>query len=114
MVIISESVHPRSLDFANQRKVVILRDQGYTCRAIARRVVNLQGEATTAQTVSRTITAFSRKIGRRRFGYHRCGRKPWKLTSDVQKFLIRRLLQLRKKQECTCATLQQVLARERG
>ena len=54
MVIISESVHPRSLDFANQRKVIILRDPGYTCRAIASRVVNIQGEATTAQTVSRT------------------------------------------------------------
>ena len=29
MVQITESVHPRSLSFANQRKVVILRDQGF-------------------------------------------------------------------------------------
>ena len=28
MPVISEMVHPRGLDFANQRKVVMLRDEG--------------------------------------------------------------------------------------
>ena len=41
MVIISESVHPLSLDSVNQRNVIILRDQGYTCGEIASRVVNI-------------------------------------------------------------------------
>ena len=40
MVQITESVHPRSLSFANQRKVVILRDQGFAWRDITSRVVN--------------------------------------------------------------------------
>ena len=43
MVHITESVHPHSLSFANQRKVVTLRDQGFAWRDITSRVVNLQG-----------------------------------------------------------------------
>lgn len=45
MVVISENVHPRALDFQNQRKVVMLRDvQGLTFVDIARQVRNLTGK----------------------------------------------------------------------
>ena len=88
MPVISENVHSRSPDFANQRKAVILHDQGYSCRAIASSVVNYQAESPVPNTVRSTITAFSREAGRRRFHYHRRGRQPWKLTLDAQKLLI--------------------------
>ena len=50
MVQITESVHPRSLSFANQRKVVILRDQGFAWNDITGRVVNLQGASPSEDT----------------------------------------------------------------
>ena len=37
---IKDSAHPRSLSFANQRKVVILRDQGFAWSDIMGRVEN--------------------------------------------------------------------------
>ena len=44
MVVVSESVHPRGLDFQNQRKVVILRDvHGLTFPEIAKQVKTLFG-----------------------------------------------------------------------
>ena len=115
MVVITESVHPRSLSFANQRKAVILRDKGQSFPKIAEQLLNLKGEEPTPRTVANTVKAFScRWVGRRRFKYHRCGRKAWKLTPEIKRFLIKKLLELRKKVVCTTTTLQQVLARQKG
>ena len=33
MVLVQEARHPRSLDFANERKAMLLRDEGHTCQA---------------------------------------------------------------------------------
>ena len=42
MAVVSESVHPAGLDFANQRKLILLRDvHGLTFPANAEQVVNL-------------------------------------------------------------------------
>ena len=44
--------------------------------------------------------------------YDRCGRKPWKLTKEVQQFLIRRLLARRACEIVTSVSLQADLAKE--
>ena len=52
MPLVSEMVHPRGLDFANQRKVVILRDvKDMAWDDIADQVVNLAGEPSTRDCV---------------------------------------------------------------
>ena len=76
MVQITESVHPRSLSFANQRKVVILRDQGFAWNDITGRVVNLQGASPSEDTCQKIYKEFNRRKGRRVYKYHRCGQKP--------------------------------------
>ena len=43
MVVVMEARHPRSLDFANERKAMLLRDQGHTWGAVADRVWNMSG-----------------------------------------------------------------------
>ena len=115
MPVVSEMVHPLGLNFANQRKVVMLRDdKKMSWDAIAAEVVNLQGEPSTAGCVKRVYRRFNKKKERCSYGYSKCGRKRWKLTEDVQKYLVRRLLQLRNKVICTSTTLQSLLAKERG
>ena len=107
--------HPRSLDFANERKVVLLRDiKGLTWDEVAAAVVNLQGEPPGVRTMKRVYSGFSAKLGRRPLMYGRCGRKAWKCTPAVQAFLVGRLRALRRASVCTAATLQVELARERG
>ena len=93
MVVISESVHPSSLDFANQRKVVILRQatkpgsKKMAWPDIAMQVVNLKGGRPSSWLVRRIYKQFSHKVGRRVYQYKRCGRKKWKVTKDVEQFL---------------------------
>ena len=115
MVLITEVVHPGSLDFSNQRKVVLNRDiHKMTFRSIAKLVLNVSGKKPTARTVANTYRAFNKKCGHRKFHYQNCGRKPWKLSKLMQEFLVRRLLRLRQTTICTSSTLQRTLARERG
>ena len=38
MVVVTESRYPRSLDFANERKAIMLRDQGFAWGVIAEKV----------------------------------------------------------------------------
>ncbi len=103
----SEVVHPKSLDFGNQRRVVLLRDStGASFSSIATEVKNLQGRHPSGRLVARLYKQFSRKQGRRRYHYSNCGRKPWKLTKEVEAFLLRRLRALRKACVCTSSTLQ--------
>ena len=115
MPLVSEQVHPLSLDFANQRKAYLLRAVGKeSFTSIAGKVVNLQGRRPSKDVVRRVCLHFSAKKGRRQFKYNRCGRKPWKLTEDVQSFLIRRLLAQRRSMICTSTTLQRELAKAKG
>ena len=115
MVVVSESVHPRGLDFQNQRKVVILRDvHGLTFPEIAKQVKTLFGGRPSARSCCLYYHSFSGKVGRRCCRYKNCGRNAWKLTRDVQRFLLQKLKQLRKTGLCTCAILQREVAREQG
>ena len=115
MVVVSESVHPRGLDFANQRKVVILRDvHGLTFPQIARKVKNLAGKRPSRRTCGQYYRLFSHQQGRKQSGYKKCGRRPWKLTEDSKNFLLRRLKKLRQELVCTSKTLQTELAKEKG
>ena len=57
---------------------------------------------------------FSRAKGRVVSNYHKCGRKPWKFTKPVERYLVRRLQYLRSKCVCTSTTLQRDLARNKG
>ena len=107
-------MHPKGLNFANQRKVVILRDvHDETWEDIAKKVKNLQGDAPNAQTVTNVYKAFSTRGGRVKTKYKNCGRQAWKATPEVEKFLLKRLRELRCQCVCTSTTLQLVLAREK-
>ena len=112
---VSEMVHPAGLSFAQQRKVVILRDVRHqTWGQIAGNVCNLQGGHPSRQTVANIYGSFSRTKGRVSSGYARCGRKKWKVTPEVEQFLKKALLRLRRSSLCTSTSLQQTLAREKG
>ena len=113
MVVITETVHPKSLDFRNQRKVVLLRDvEEESFPTIAAKVRNVEGGKPTARTVANTYHDFSVKKGRRVFNYNRCGRKPWKMTEETKAFLEKRLRLLRKSGPCTAEVLRRDLADE--
>ena len=115
MVVVSETVHPRGLDFQNQRKLVILRDvHGLEFKDIALKIRNLEGHCPSTRACCDYYHKFHAPAGRRKSQYHKCGRKPWKLSPDVKKFLLRTLKQQRKQSVCTCATLQLATAREMG
>ena len=115
MVQITENISVRSLDFANQRKAYFLRHgKKLSWEDIALQVVNYQKDTPSWVTVRDTVQGFSIAKGCRKFQYAKCGRKPWKLTSDVQKYIIRRLVSCRASQIVTSVSLQADVAREKG
>jgi transposase len=115
MVLLQEVVSKRSMNFANQRKAYVLRTVGKkSWTHIAGQVVNLQGNRPAWGSVRNVVTAFSVKRGRRHYKYARCGRKPWKMTPDVQQYVLRRLLADRTSKVVTSKTLQADVAREKG
>ena len=112
---IEEVVHPCSLSFPNQRKVVLLRDvHGQSWTRIASQVVNLRGGRPSRVLVARVYKKSSRSTGRVRLRYGNCGRRPWKVTAEVRSFLISRLRMLRRRFLCTSTMLQRELARDKG
>ena len=116
MPVVTEVRHPKSLDFANERKVLHLRDvHGCEWADICRQVVNLQGGAPSLSLVQRVHRAFNKRAGQRKYQYDRCGRKPFKVSAAVEKFIIKRLLALRLVSACTATTLRrEVLRAKRG
>ena len=112
MSIVTEVVRYNSLDFQNQRKVVLKRDAGMAYTDIAPLVVNIEGGNPTPQTCANVYNKFNRRAGRVKFKYSNCGRKAWKLTPPIVTFLLRQLRQLRRDALCTSTHLQQVLAKE--
>jgi transposase len=107
--------HPRGLNFANERRVVRLRDdEDMSWDDIAEEVQNEEGEPSTRDTVKRAYDRFKPKLGRSQYKFARCGRRKWLLTPDVQKFLLSTLLKVRRKTVCTSVTLQSLIAREMG
>ena len=115
MPLVMEMRHPRGLDFETERRVYHWRaDRGMGWNKIAAKVVNLSGEPSTADTVRRAYLRFSKQKGRSQYKYDNCGRKRWKLTAPIQKFVVSKLLKLRKTTVCTSTELQAALAEEKG
>ena len=115
MAMIMERVSKKSLDFRNQRKAYVLRTvHKRSYESIAQVVVNRQGEHPSWGTVRNVCEAFSTSKGRRPYKYHKCGRRPWKLTRDVQQFVIRTLLAKRVKEVVTSSSLAEAVASEKG
>jgi transposase len=113
MVVVSESQHKHSLNFANQRKVVILRDaRGQSSEKIAQQVVNLEGEHPSAWLVADVCAKFNRRTGHVKYKYERCGRKAWKVTPAVRKYVLKQLVKLRPDHIVTATTLQRELVRD--
>ena len=113
MTLVSENQHPRSLNFHNQRKVVMLRRDGHSWVKIAGMVVNLAGERPSWKHCSNVYKNFNTKKGRKPYKYHNCGRR-LTVTKDLQAWLVRRLKMLRKSSVCTSSMLQRELAHKKG
>ena len=115
MPVVSEMVHPKGFDFATQRQIVLLREvRKLKWEDIAKQVKNLQGENPLPRLCANYYHEFSRRLGRRRARYDRCGNKPSKVTPQVEQFLVKQLKVLRRTCVCTSTTLQQVLAQDMG
>ncbi|CAE8653377.1 unnamed protein product [Polarella glacialis] len=115
MPVISEVVHPLSLNFENQRKVILLRDvKKQSWDDVRKQVRNLKGKKPTVKLLRRVYKNFSKKKGRVVYKDKKCGRKPWKVTKGVESFLLRRLKALRCESICTTTVLQRELVNEKG
>lgn len=116
MPLVQYMVHPRALDFKNQKRVMILRDVNqWKWADIAGNVVNLQGEHPSPSYIRKIYNDFKVRPGvRRNPKYEKCGRKAWKLTADVQTHLVKTMLRLRRSSVCTNTTLQQDLLRTKN
>ena len=113
MVLVTAVEHPKSMDFFNQRRVYLLRKvDGLPWLRIRRAVRNLQGQPPSERQCREVFKRFSVRQGRRLYRYSRCGRKPWKVSKEVERFLLRSVRRLRKVTICTSRTLQAVLARQ--
>ena len=92
MVVVQEVVHPLGLDFRNQQKVVVLRDQEQGAwESIAAKVRNRKGKPTTWKTASRVYNRFSKTAGKCKYKFWKCGRKPTTFTPEVKKHLVAEL-----------------------
>jgi hypothetical protein len=115
MPLVCEMRHPRGLSFDQERKVVMLRTiKKLPWDDIRLQVKNLEGKHPCRQMVIDTFKSFCSKRGRRKVNYKNCGRKVYKATPEIRKFVVRKLLQLRSKCICTSAVLQHCLAAEKG
>lgn len=112
MVQLKENVHPKSLPFSEQRRVVILRDKGRSWEDIAQEVHNLQGQPTTWGNCRNIYRRLNRKSGLVKNKYGNCGRRK-KLTPSHEKWLLKTFLALRSKGPVVAADLQGLLASQR-
>ena len=116
MPVVSEMQHPKSLSFHNQRRLFVLRKvQKQKWAKVLPQLVTLDGKTHPSERQCRDVLkAFSVRLGRRVSQYKKCGRKKWKVTSEVRSYIIQRLLVLRKTQICISVTLQGEVAVKKG
>jgi transposase len=120
MPMVSEMRHPSGFTFAQERKIVHLRDAARPDGSrlewadIAKRVRDLRGQVPRPRHVANTYRKATRGQGSLKYKYKKCGRKPVKMSRPVQRFLVKKLLALRCKTACTSTVLQQHLAKEMG
>ena len=106
MVLVAEVVHPSSMNFRNQRKLMILRDQHkLKWSAIPPHLWTLSGQHPSERQCRNVHKAFNAHLGRRVYGYARCGCSRWKVTPEVRAFVVRKLIALRTKCICTSSVL---------
>ena len=113
MTFVGENRRANSMNFSNERKVVIMRGQRKKYRVIQSQVKNRKGVMPGLTTLKDTVRRFNKRVGQVVYKYDNCGRTAWKMTNANKAFVVRMLLKLRKSQYCTSTTLQQVLAKER-
>lgn len=100
------------MDFRNQRLVVARRDQGWKWDDIRSVVRTLQKEKPSERQCRDVYKGFNKRLGRKKYNYKNCGRRPWKVTPAVRSYLVKRLRALRTKCICTASTLQRELKKE--
>ena len=94
--------HPRGLDFDNQRRVVMLRDDKEMSwddivDPNKGGVKHLLGKPACRDVAKRAYWKFFNKRGpnKGKYDYKNCGRERWKLGAEVQKFILKKLLATR-------------------
>ena len=116
MVLQRRILHPRGLSLSMQSRVYALRKSSKpppAWRKIARQVRNRQGKMPYWKVCRDVYNKLKNPVTVDSDGYNRCGRKAV-LTKFVRKWLVKRLLVLRRSQEVTCKDLQAELARDQG
>jgi hypothetical protein len=97
MTVVSEQVHPLGLDFSNERKIVVRRGvHTESWATIARKVRKLQNKQPSATLVALYDKDFSARLGRRKSRNAKCGRKPWKVSREIEAYVVARLRALRR------------------
>ena len=93
---------------------MLLHDKGMPWRKVAERVVSVIGQRPGVRTLKRHAAAL-RSSGRcKTYKFHKCGRKPWKVTPQMETFVVRRVRALRRSCVCTATTLQREVAAQFG
>ena len=113
MVLRRENVHPRALSFRHEVRVAKLRDvDGLSWSSIAGKVWNLAGERPDWKTCSRVYEKLQKRTKPKADAYKNCGRHK-KINEDDEKWLVQKMLQLRKEGPCTSQMLQRLLAKHK-
>ena len=118
MVLQRVRVHPKGLSPQMKRKVWVLRKERISARAktwqiIASKVKNLSGGVPYWKVCRDAYNEIEQPRHILKDAYSNCGRKPT-LTNEVSKWLVRRMLKLRRCMDVTSTDLAQVLAKERA
>ena len=113
MVLLRTVVHPRSLPARQQLRVAKLRVVDcLSWNQIAKRVWNLVGVRPTWKACSRAYAKLQSSRKPKADAYQNCGR-PKKLGPKDEQWLVKKMLELRKKGPCTSVVLQRLLAKHR-
>ena len=112
MVLLRLRVHPKGLSLGQQRKVYVRRTvHKESWEKIAPQIRNLKGKKSYWQVCR---DAFKRMTqSRQKDAYANCGRHAL-ITPELRKWLVARLLALRKVTVCTSFVLQRELAKKKG
>ena len=115
MPMVQEMRRSDSLDFQNEKKVVVLRGtRKYAWADVRNSVVTMAGNRPSIRTCQRIYASYNKKLGRRVFKFAKCGRRRWKVTRGIEVFVVRRLRALRQTCICTSTTLQRELKKTMG
>ena len=115
MPLVSEMVHPKGFSFQAQKQIVMFRGvRQLTWDEIAERVVTLENEKLRARLCADYYHKFNAKVGRVKTKYDNSGNTVSKADKSVERFLVNKLLQWRRKGPCTSTMLQLALAREKN